>query len=138
MGRKQVILLDTHVLLWMNQDDAVLGKAARRHIQTAWDAQVLAVSAISFRECEMLHGAKRVRLPQSPAAWRAQLLAAGLIEFPVDGEIAMLSVHLDLPHNDPADRLIAATAIVKAAELMTADTKLLKWKSTLKRHDASR
>jgi PIN domain nuclease of toxin-antitoxin system len=133
-----MILLDTHALVWMNQDEAALGKAARRLIQTAWDAQELAVSAISFWECEMLHVAKRVRLLQSPTAWRAQLLAAGLIEFPVDGEIAMLSVHLDLPHKDPADRMIAATAIAKCAALMTADTKLLKWKHTLKRHDASR
>lgn len=133
-----MILLDTHALVWMNQDDTALGKAARRFIQTAWDAGGLAVSAISFWECEMLHAAKRVRLMQTPAAWRTQLLAAGLIEIPVDGEIAMLSVHLDLPHKDPADRFIAATAIVNGAALMTADTTLLKWKSTLKRHDASR
>ena len=133
-----MILLDTHALLWMNQDDAALGKAARRLVQVAWDAQELAVSAISFWECEMLHVANRVRLLQSPIAWRAQLLAAGLIEIPVDGEIAMLSVHLDLPHKDPADRFIAATAIAKGAALMTADTKLLKWKHTLRRHDASR
>jgi PIN domain nuclease of toxin-antitoxin system len=133
-----MILLDTHALVWMNQDDAALGKAARRIVQAAWDAQELAVSAISFWECEMLHMAKRMRLLQSPILWRTQLLAAGLIEFPVDGEIAMLSVHLDLPHKDPADRMIAATAIVKGAALMTADTKLLKWKNTLKRHDASR
>ena len=133
-----MILLDTHALVWMNQDDAALGKAARRIVQAAWDAGALAVSAISFWECEMLHGAKRVRLLQSPAAWRAQLLAGGLIEFPVDGEIAMLSIHLDLPHKDPADRFITATAIAKGAALMTADTKLLKWKSALKRHDASR
>lgn len=133
-----MILLDTHALVWMSQDDSALGKAARRRIQTAWDAQELAISAVSFWECEMLHVAKRVRLLRSPVAWRAQLLAAGLIEIPVDGEIAMLSVHLDLPHKDPADRFIVATAIAKAAELITADAKLLKWKSTLRRHDASR
>ena len=133
-----MILLDTQALVWMNQNDAALGKAARRLIQTAWDAQDLAVCAISFWECEMLHVAKRVRLLQSPIAWRAQLLAAGLIEIPVDGEIAMLSVHLDLPHKDPADHFIAATAIAKGAALLTADTKLLKWKHTLRRHDATR
>ena len=113
-------------------------EAARHLVQTAWDAQDLAVSAISFWECEMLHVAKRVRLLQSPIALRAQLLAAGLIEIPVDGEIAMLSVHLDLPHKNPADRFIAGTAIAKGAALMTADTKLLKWKHTLRRHDATR
>ena len=86
----------------------------------------------------MLHVAKRVRLLQSPTAWRAQLLSAGLIEFPVDGEIAMLSVHLDLMLKDPADRFIAATAIAKGAALLTADTRLLKWKHALQRHDAAR
>ena len=133
-----MILLDTHVLVWMNQDDAALGKAARRLVQKAWDTQELAVSAISFWECEMLHVAKRVRFLQSPIAWRAQLLSAGLIEFPVDGEIAMLSVHLDLLHKGPANRFIAATAIANGAALLTADTKLLKWKHALQRHDATR
>ncbi len=133
-----MIVLDTHALVWMNQDSEALGKSARRIIQTAWDAGALAVSAISFWECEMLHAAKRMRLLQSPASWRAQLLAAGLIELPVDGEIAMLAVHLDLPHKDPADRFIAATAITQGAALLTADSKLLKWKHALKRYDASR
>lgn len=133
-----MILLDTHVLIWMDQDGAALGKNARRIVQAAWDAQALAVSAISFWECEMLHGAGRLQLPQSPIQWRADLLAAGLIEFPIDGEIAMLSVRLDLPHKDPADRLIVATAIAKGAALLSADAKLLQWRHALKRHDAAR
>lgn len=133
-----MIILDTHALVWMDQDDAALGKAARRIVQTAWNAEGVAVSAISFWECEMLHGAGRLGLLQSSVGWRAELLAAGLIEIPVDGEIAMLSVRLDMPHKDPADRIIAATAIVKGAMLLTADAKLLKWKHALKRHDAAR
>jgi predicted nucleic acid-binding protein len=38
----------------------------------------------------------------------------------------------------PADRFIAATAIVKGAALVTADSKLLEWKHRLQRHDAAR
>jgi len=133
-----MILLDTHALVWMDQDDTALGKSARRIVQAAWDNEKVAVSAFSFWECQMLHNAKRLELAQSPVEWRADLLAAGLIEIPVDGEIAMLSVRLDFPHKDPADRLIAATAIVKGAVLLTADTQLLKWKHALKRHDAAR
>ena len=49
-----MILLNTHALVWMNQDDAALVKAARRLIQAAWDTQKLAVSAVSFWECEQL------------------------------------------------------------------------------------
>lgn len=133
-----MILLDTHALIWMDQDDAALGKAARRLVQEAWDSGGVAVSAISFWECEMLHSAERLKLPQSPSQWRAELLAASLIEIPIDGEIAMLSVRLNLAHKDPADRLIAATAIIKNAALLTADSKLLQWRHALKRHDASR
>lgn len=132
-----MILLDTHALVWMDQDDAALGKTARRIAQSAWNAEALAVSAISFWECEMLHGAGRLKLTQSPTQWRAELLAAGIIEIPIDGAIAMLSVRLDLPHKDPADRFIAATAILKGATLLTADAKLLQWKHTLKRHHAA-
>lgn len=133
-----MILLDTHALVWMDQDDAALGKAARRITQQAWEAQSLAVSAISFWECAMLHAAGRLKFRQTPPAWRAELLAAGLIEFPMNGEIAMLSVHLEGLHKDPADRLIVATAIVKGAALVTADAKLLQWKHVLKRHDATK
>lgn len=133
-----MILLDTHALVWMDQDDAALGKTARRVTQQAWEAQSLAVSAISFWECAMLHAAGRLKFRQTPPAWRAELLAAGLIEFPINGEIAMLSVHLEGLHKDPADRLIVATAIVKGAALVTADAKLLQWKHVLKRHDATK
>lgn len=132
-----MILLDTHALVWMDRDDQAMGESARGLAQAAWDTEGLAVSAISFWECEMLHSAGRLRFPTSPTQWRSELLAAGLIELPVDGEIALLSVRLDLPHKDPADRFIAATAILKGAALMTADVKLLQWKHPLKRHDAA-
>lgn len=133
-----MILLDTHALVWMDEDDAALGPRARDVVQQAWEAQRLAVSAISFWECAMLQARGRLKLPRSPLAWRADLLTAGLIEVPIDGEIAMLAAGIESLHKDPADRFIAATAIVKGAALVTADAKLLKWKHGLKRHDAGR
>jgi PIN domain nuclease of toxin-antitoxin system len=133
-----MIVLDTHALIWMDSDDAALGKTARQLIQAAWDAQRLAVSAISFWECAMLHAAGRLKLPQSTTQWRAELLAAGLIELPVDGDIAVVSVSLSLPHKDPADRFIVATALAKNAALVTADAKLLQWQHALTRHDAGK
>lgn len=74
-----MILLDTHALVWMDQDNAALGKTARNIAQAAWESRQLAVSAISFWECEMLHRAGRLVLPQSPSRWRDELLATGLI-----------------------------------------------------------
>ena len=50
----------------------------------------------------------------------------------------MLAAGIESLHKDPADRFIAATAIVKDAALVTAETKLLEWKHRLQRHDAAR
>ena len=133
-----MILLDTHALVWMDTDATDLGHTARHLIKQAWRVQQLAVSAVSFWECAMLHARGRILLPESPSAWRTELLQAGLIEWPVDGAIAVLAADLVSLHKDPADRFIAATAIVHRATLMTADERLLEWQHTLKRHHAAR
>ena len=133
-----MILVDTHVLVWMDTDDPALGRVGRRVIQQAWAAQQLAVSAVSFWECAMLHARGRIKLPKLPKAWRSDLLAAGLTELPLDGEIAVVAAELDTLHKDPADRFIAATAIVRGATLVTADQRILGWKHALRRQDAAR
>jgi PIN domain nuclease of toxin-antitoxin system len=52
-------------------------------------------------------------------------------------EIALLVAgELDTLHGDPADRFIAATAIVHDATLVTADEKLLRWRHPLRRQNA--
>lgn len=133
-----MILLDTHVLVWMDTDASELGRTARHLIKQAWKEQQLGVSAITFWECAMLHARGRIRLSESPAAWRAEWLQAGLIEWPVDGTIAILAAELASLHKDPADRFIAATAIVHRATLVTADERLLEWQHSLRRHHAGR
>jgi PIN domain nuclease of toxin-antitoxin system len=133
-----VILLDTHVLLWVDVDAPVLGRSTRRLITQAWDAGRLAISAMSFWECSTLHLRRRIVLPKSALAWRADLLLAGLVELPVDGQISILATELEPLHKDPADRVIAASAIAHGATLVTADERLLKWKHALKRQNALR
>lgn len=70
------------------------------------------------------------------ATWRTDLLALGLMEIPVDGEIGMTAVHLEQLPGDPADRMIMATALLREALLITADRKLLEWPGQLDRHNA--
>lgn len=132
-----MILLDTHALIWLDVDDAALGKASRRLIKQAWQIGHLSVSAISFWECAMLHARHHITLPLSPSAWRGDLLATGLTEWPLDGETAILANELEALHKDPADRFIAATAIVHRATLVTADQRLLEWKHPLQRQNAA-
>lgn len=84
----------------------------------------------------MLSLRKRISLPKSALSWRQDLLAAGLIEIAIDGEIAMVAATLESLHKDPADRFIAATAIAGRATLITADERLLKWRHAVKRQNA--
>lgn len=133
-----MVVLDTHALIWMDADDPSLGNAARRVVREAWAEGQVGVSAISFWECAMLHQAGRIELPGALTEWRHELLAAGLKEWPVTGDIALMAVSLGLPHKDPADRFIVATALSHGAALVTADKMLLGWKSALVRHNAGR
>lgn len=131
-----MILLDTHVLVWAATDDRKLGRKTRALIDRNWNLGQVAVSAIAFWESALLQVRRRVSLPGPVSEWRPQLLSAGLIEFPVDGAIAIRAVDLVGICDDPADRFVAATAIAQEAALVTADEALLRWKHVLKRHDA--
>lgn len=135
---EEVIVLDTHALAWASLTPRKLGRQARRHIDRAWEARQVAVSAISFWEMAFLHEQKRVRLPASVEQWRADLLGAGFQELPIDGAIGIRAVALAGLPRDPADRLICATALHHHATLVTADEKLLAWEHALARQDASR
>jgi len=133
-----MLLLDTHVLVWMDADDLALGPQARRAIRQAWSVGEVAVSAISFWEVAMLAQRGRLHLPVSPGTWRADLLEAGVREIPLDGRITVAAAGLEDLHRDPADRLIVATAVASAAVLMTADAGILDWAGELSRIDARR
>ena len=130
-----MILLDTHVLLWLRSGDARLGASAQAEIQRAWESDELALSAISFWEIAMLHEKGRIRHPDDPSLWRKQQLEQGLLEIPVDGEIGIRASGLKAFHPDPADRIIVATAL-DGHILVTADDRILAWNGDLKRLDA--
>jgi PIN domain nuclease of toxin-antitoxin system len=62
-----------------------------------------------------------------PEVWIATVLSGSRIqEAPLTHAAAIRSRLLTLPHQDPADRFIAATAIEYNLTLMTADGNLLR------------
>lgn len=132
-----MLVLDTHVLIWLDQNNTTLGPEARKCADRALQQNSLAVSAITFWEVTMLIAKGRIGMALPPATWRRDLLGLGLLEIPVDGEIGIAVAQLDL-HGDPADRIIVATALMKEAILMTADQPLLQWNNALQRCDARR
>jgi PIN domain nuclease of toxin-antitoxin system len=130
-----VILLDTHAAIWYALDRG-LGRQSQRIADKALAVDELAISTFSFWELAMLASKGRLRAVESAGKLRAELLALGLRELPVTGDIAILAAELEGLHGDPADRIITATAIAHDATLMTADDKLLRWRHRLKRQDA--
>lgn len=127
-----MLLLDTHVLLWMTFGDPRFGDGARRSVDEAVVAGSAAVSAISFWEIAMLLDKNRLNLPWAAEALRRYLLDHGLNEIPVDGDIALRAGFLLDLHGDPADRTIVATALA-GHRLVTADRRLLDWPGQIQR-----
>ena len=131
-----MILLDTHVMLWLRLGDARLGPGARSAIDRAWQADEVCVSAICFWEVALLKDKQRISFPDDVGLWRREQLEQGVIEIPMDGEIAIRAATLTDFHPDPADRLIVATAL-EGHRLVTADRRILDWPGQVSRLDAS-
>ena len=87
------------------------------------------ISSISTWEVALLVAKKRLRLTLSVTDWIAKSEALPFITFiPIDNSVAMKSVNLPQPlHDDPADRIIIATAISMGVPLVTKDKKLLRY-----------
>lgn len=129
-----MILLDTMALIWLVNGKPRLGRRARARIEGA--AGDVGFSVISLYEIGMLVSKRRIELRSSLAAWRRELIRNGIAEKPLSGTVAVLATRLDGLPNDPADRLIAATAIAVDATLITSDEIILDWPGELKRLDA--
>ncbi len=131
-----MIVLDTHVALWIMIDPNSLGRRTRKMVSGALAEHQATISAVSFWELSLLLAKGRLRSVQSVVRLRDDLLQIGLIEVPLSGEIAILAAELENLHGDPADRFIAATAIAADATLVTADERLLRWRHPLRRQNA--
>jgi PIN domain nuclease of toxin-antitoxin system len=129
-------ILDSHVLLWLINGGAELGRRARELCESAHQDDPIGVSAVSFYELADAHRKGRLAMSPDPWQWRAQVLNFGIIEVPVDAGIAMEASALIDFHRDPMDRLIAATALRHAATLVTADNAILRWAGPLRSVDA--
>lgn len=132
-----MILLDTHVIIWLTANGQALGKQSGALYEHALQNDEVAVSAISFWEMAMLVAKGRLGATRPPSQHRSIILEAGARELPITGDIAILAAGLDL-HADPADRFIVATAIAHEAMLMTADRALLRWRHKLARQNATK
>jgi PIN domain nuclease of toxin-antitoxin system len=96
-------------------------------------ADELWLSPVSVWELALLHERSRVRLANGPRAWVDDALQRlPLKEAPLIREVALISQEIALSHRDPADRFLAATALVYELTLVTVDRRLTgaSWLST--------
>jgi PIN domain nuclease of toxin-antitoxin system len=131
-----IVLMDTHVVVWLTGRDQRLGSEARELVDIASGTDSILISAFSFWEVEMLVQRGRLQMSQSVAGWRQRVLDLGVREIPVSGDIAILAAELEDFPRDAADRIITATAMMHGATLITADPKILEWQGELARHNA--
>ncbi len=115
------LLLDTHIWLWTVHDPRRLGKRLLQELRN--EANELWLSPISTWEALTLHVKGRIHLNGDLKDWLARA-TAGTREAPLTHEIALAARELPL-HQDPADRILAATAQVLDLTLATADERLL-------------
>ena len=118
-------ICDTHVLIFWQDDPKRLSKKAKQALEKALVSQSLACSDISFWEVAMLFKAGRLRNDVPAAQYMNDIiLTMSLTVLPITPEIATLSQQELFIHKDPADRLIASTAIINKIPLISADSKL--------------
>jgi len=116
------LLLDTHIWLWSLGEPTRLGGRVRQELRDRNNE--LWLSPVSTREALLLNAKGRIRLHGDLAGWLARA-TAHLREAPLTHEIVLAAQQLPLPHPDPADRFLAATAQVLGLTLVTADERLL-------------
>jgi PIN domain nuclease of toxin-antitoxin system len=116
------LLLDTHIWVWSLQDIGRLGAGVRQAMRNPENERWL--SPISVWEVLILHEKGRLHLGGDLRDWVAKSTAP-FLEAPLTHEIVRVSRDLPLPHRDPADRFLAATALVLDLTLVTADANLL-------------
>ena len=125
MGQSGVILLDTHVVLWLKSDSARLSQKARAAIEDARkDAEALAISGITLLELATLAKKGRIHLTISLESMLQEIETQFLV-LPISARACARTLQLPASFpQDPADRLIAATALVEALSLVTADREI--------------
>jgi PIN domain nuclease of toxin-antitoxin system len=121
------LLLDTHIWIWSHLDPSRLGKRVVAALE-ARDSE-LWLSPISVWEFLLLVEKKRVVVKGDATAWVDTAWSrVPTNEAPLTREVAMRSRTIQVPHHDPADRFLAATADVFDLTLVTGDEHLLRGK----------
>jgi len=117
-----VILVDTHVVVWLAFDQDQISRKARSAIDDARkNADGLAISDITLWELATLASKGRIRLDISLESF-LQEVESRFVVLPISGRACARAVEFPSSYpKDAADRIIGATALVEGLSLLTAD-----------------
>ena len=119
-----MILLDTHVVLWLSHDSARLSAAATEAIHAARRSGGLAISAVTLFEVAYLGVRRRITVLPSLDLYLNALTEHVLVK-DITVPVAIASARFTDPYpKDPIDRVIGATALVEDIPLVTADERI--------------
>lgn len=127
MGSNVVIVMDTCVIIWDALEPSKLTSTVLAAINQADQQNNLMIADISIWEIAMLIKKGRINIEAKQSHFlNLYLQSRNIIVAPITPQIAEQSVNFDARmNNDPADRIIAATAKIHNACLVTADNNLL-------------
>jgi len=127
VGRSLLILLDTHVVIWLAQDYERISAKAQTAIRDARKKEHgMAVSCISLIEIARLASHGQIRLTPDAETVLAEV-EDRFVVLPITRNIALQAFELPASYpKDPADRIIGATALLEDIALITADAQIRK------------
>jgi PIN domain nuclease of toxin-antitoxin system len=122
MGRLVLILLDTHVVIWLAEDQQRISSRARDAITSSREGVLgLAVSSMTLLELARLASQKRIELTPNLEDFLRDVERRFAV-LPITGRICVQAFEFPVNYpKDPADRVIGATAVVEGLHLVTAD-----------------
>jgi PIN domain nuclease of toxin-antitoxin system len=122
-----MILVDTHVVLWLALEPARISRKAAAVIEESRHrGEGLAISDMTLLEIAVIENKRRVQLSASLETFLTEVESRFVI-LPITGRVCVRAMELPATYpKDPADRVIGATALVEGISLITADSDIRK------------